>query len=87
MSVTATAIATEYCNTLRQWLAGDQLARVYAGEAWPDDFCDGNMAMAEAFEMLGVPLWDDAGEHVRDDAMTLWNEAYDVASARNFNLA
>lgn len=85
--MTAADIAARYCAVLAGWLSPAELARVHAGDAWPDDFCDGNMAMHEAFERLGVPIWDDAGQHMRDDALELWNKAYAVAQARGFRLS
>lgn len=42
------------------------------------DWCDANMAMAEAFENLGLdPLPDDEAE--RERMTTLWNEAWTAA--------
>ena len=77
-------IADAYCETLAAWLDEKQLQSVTSGQAWPDDYCDGNMAMEAAFVRLGVPLWDDATDAVRDDAIDIWNRAYDIAQARHF---
>jgi hypothetical protein len=82
----AERIAAAYCQILAEWLDERQLTSVINGEAWPDDYCDGNVAMEAAFESLSVPLWDDAEEAVRDDAIIIWNDAYDIASARRFKV-
>ena len=82
----AQRIADAYCQILAEWLDERQLTSVIKGEAWPDDYCDGNVAMEAAFESLGVPLWDDAEEAVRDDAIIIWNDAYDIARARGFKV-
>ena len=84
--MTAQRIANAYCVILSQWLDQWQLDKIATGEAWPDDYCDGNIAMEAAFESLGVPLWDDEQEQVRDDAIDIWNSAYDIAQARRFKV-
>ena len=84
MEAQAKAIASAYCGILVEWLKPQELAAVHAGEAWPDDYCDGNMAMEEAFNALGIPVWDNAGEHMRDDAIDLWNAAYATARDNGF---
>jgi hypothetical protein len=80
----AQMIADAYCQTLAAWLDQWQLDKIANGEAWPDDYCDGNMAMEAAFISLCIPLWDDATDAMRDDAIDIWNRAYDIAQARGF---
>lgn len=82
----AERIADAYCQILAEWLDERQSESVINGEAWPDDYCDGNMAMEAAFESLGVPLWDDASDAMLDDAIDIWNCAYDIAQARRFKV-
>jgi hypothetical protein len=80
----AQMIADAYCQTLAAWLDQWQLDKIAKGEAWPDDYCDGNIAMEAAFISLCIPLWDDATDAMRDDAIDIWNRAYDIAQARGF---
>jgi hypothetical protein len=79
-------IADAYCETLAAWLDEKQLQSVTSGQAWPDDYCDTNMAMESAFKRLGVPLWNDADDAVLDDAIDIWNEAGAIAAARRFKV-
>lgn len=83
-TVTAHDIAVAYCDLIAQEIEPWYLKGIYKGEAYPDDYCDGNMLMEAAFTKLGVPVWDDAQEQMRDDAVELWNAAYDIAWDHTF---
>lgn len=70
-------IAGEYAAILATWLTPAQMAAIQTGNAWPDDFCDANEALAEALERHGVSLWTKRG-HMRESARKLWNNAFDA---------
>ena len=78
-------LATEYCNILRATLPGDMMDKLRNGEGVPCDYCNGNEVMAEAFDVLGLTLWDEG--HIADSAFSLWNAAFDMANAACFTLA
>jgi hypothetical protein len=78
-SATATPenVARKFASILGECLTPEQLFEVIYGDAWPDDFCDGNEAMAEALEHHGVSLWTTRGT-MRETSRKLWNASYDV---------
>lgn len=82
--MTPETIAITYCQILANELCSNDLALVHSGVAYPDDFCDGNILMEEAFTKNSISVWDDADEHMRDDIIDIWNAAYDAAVARKF---
>jgi hypothetical protein len=75
-----TATTTEYSSIIRKWLNDDALAKVRAGDADVDDFCDANMAMLSAVEKLapGFEL-DTASVEQRDFFEKLWAAAEDAS--------
>ena len=75
---------------LRDTLSPAQMAEVVRrNAAQPDpsichshDYCDANMAMAEAWEMLStVPCGADCPDAVN----AIWSAAWDLAKDNNFN--
>lgn len=83
-------LARQFCRVLRDTLSPTQMAeavRRNAAETDPTichshDFCDANMAMAEAWESLSaVPCGADCPDAVN----AIWNAAWDMAKDANFN--
>lgn len=77
-------IAVAYCDILAQEIEPWYLNDIYKGNAYPHDYCDANLLMEAAFNKLGVPVWDDAEEHMLKPAIELWNAAYDIAYDHTF---
>lgn len=77
-------LADEFITVLREWLADkpERLAALESG-ANPDDLCDANMAMDEAFKRCGRELPVDVSEFTDDD-FAAWTGAYTIAKSRNF---
>lgn len=84
----AAAIGDRFAAILGEWLGADIMAAVRAenakrraaGDAYScaaHDYCDANMAMAEAFEAV-TGREPDAGD---DDDSAIWNAAYAHAMA------
>lgn len=84
------AIGAKFVETLREWLSPKafeimQIRNTYEddkGICHSHDFCDANMAMAEAFEMIverepdvadeqDVIIWNAAWEHARSKGLLL----------------
>lgn len=87
---TVPALARQFCLVLRDTLSPTQMAEVVRrNAAQPDpsichshDFCDANMAMAEAWEMLStVPCGADCPDAVN----AIWSAAWDLAKDNDFN--
>lgn len=83
-------LAVGFSNVLKEWLTSEQMAEVvkrndlpaYANACATHDFCDANMAMAEAFEkVLGREFEFGSDE---DDA--LFNGAWHIAKTNKFYL-
>lgn len=79
------AVARLYSVILGEWLTGSEQAEVIArnavyakGICASHDFCDANMAMAEAFERLGLPVADGLTDY------SVWNAAWNMAKAAGF---
>jgi hypothetical protein len=80
-----TAIAEAFAEVMRQWLSPAEFAEmkrrnesggIYAsGACASHDFCDSNMAMAEAFK--GVTGHDVNGDDETD--ATIWGDAWSLA--------
>jgi hypothetical protein len=79
-------VATKFVSILRAWATPYQwkvmrkrnAAETDPGVCHSHDWCDANMAMAEAFEHFGLdPLPED--ERASTTATNLWNEAWDAA--------
>lgn len=77
-------IATEFANVLRKWLGPVQFAKMQRRNMKSEenvcashDFCDANMAMAEAFETVlnREPNVSNASD------TAIWNAAWDKAKA------
>jgi hypothetical protein len=90
-------IGDTFAALLREWLEPhewDAMRRENAECTDPricasGDYCDSNMAMADAFEIHNVPLWkhggdwDNEDEGMREDAFPLWNAAWNYAKAKH----
>jgi hypothetical protein len=95
--VDAKTVAREFSKVLHSWLSKEEMALVVARNAaqtdalicHSHDFCDANMAMAEAFSNLGLKTAADlseGGENPEWDAsVSLWNEAWGIAKAAQFD--
>lgn len=77
-------IAQEFINVLRTHVTDAEWSCILAANSaetdprvcHSHDFCDANMAMAEAFRRCGLGEVD-----LQDDNMiALWNKAWDIAS-------
>jgi hypothetical protein len=96
------ALAREFSNVLRRWLSEREMVEVVernerTGHKYgrsvchSHDFCDANMAMAEAFANLGFKSCADIAEDDEREgpewtaAADLWNEAWTMAKAADFN--
>ena len=82
-----TAIAEAFAEVMRQWLTPDEFAEMKRRNVHYDslvcashDFCDANMAMAEAFQ--GVTSREIDGENAADAA--LWSDAWGLAKRLYF---
>ncbi len=79
-------LAGLFVTVLRETLEPDQFASVMTGRAEPDDVCDSNMVMSNAFTRLhGRSTWmpSDAEEgrctgDEMDRDLTLWNAAVEI---------
>jgi len=82
-------IAQEFSVTLNRWLGTEKMIEVdkrNQNELDPHichshDFCDANMAMAEAFQKI---VGHDADVHSGTD-VALWTEAWNMAKRRGFS--
>lgn len=81
---TPESLAAAFSAVLRAWLTGAEWVemqkenRTREGDSCAShDYCDSNMAMAEACEMLGIHVWREEGE--RGDSM--YEEATNFISA------
>jgi hypothetical protein len=96
-------LAVEFGRVLRRWLTPDQVSLANtrnageykdSGACASHDFCDANMAMAEAFDTFGLPTDIDLPESggdsdaVRDNnsASIIWNNAWTKAKESKFAL-
>jgi hypothetical protein len=90
----ATKLADMFGTVLREWLTQGQLMEVrrrnnaYGVEAdvcASHEFCDANMAMADAFELaLGRPLLPEDRDGMAPDDVDLVNEAWKIAKRNGF---
>lgn len=90
--ITAHDIAAGFSKVLREWLDASELNAVIVAnrvQSSPSichshDFCDANMAMAEAFEAYGLPTPSD---DLPGSSFSLWNAAWDIARLAEFDPA
>lgn len=84
---TAEGCAKRFAEILKTWLTPQQMAEVVKrndaqenpGVCHSNDFCDANMAMAEAFEKFGIVV-----DPQDDDHAAKWSEAWDIAKQNAF---
>lgn len=87
-------IADAFMVFLQARLTGEQVKLIQRGDADPDDFCDANMVMAEAFKDVmdrETYLPSDVEEGRCTDAqaeadLALWNQAVENAKAREYSI-
>lgn len=97
LRVTPEALALEFARVLREWLTRMQMTTIirrnrtadYKGHTCAShDFCDANMAMAQAFEqLLGAAsgTLDITGETPEGELQLLtWNAAWNIAKNSEF---
>lgn len=83
-------LTEQFVTVLKEWTTPEDFAemqRLNAAETNPSichshDFCDANMAMLEAFEMMGVTSsvdYEDAYSVEAEHARCLWNAAWALA--------
>lgn len=83
------ALAHAFSNVLKEWLTDEEMQKVIERNNSPEyselwcashDFCDANMAMNTAFELV---LGRNAqGDNAQD--MMIWNKAWYLAKEKNF---
>jgi len=81
MSFMANNLAVKFCDVIHDWLTEDELSLCVSSDAYPDDFCDSNMAMGEAWDRMFQDEFDLSSEADVD----LWNAAWNLAKSKNFN--
>ena len=95
---TVAVVAAHFCRVLAEWLAPAQIAEAVAlnraehlGICHTADYCDANLAMSEAFARSGLPEFavvdGDLTDAQRRIATGLWNAAWDLAKASQFDPA
>lgn len=62
-----TATTAEFSSIIREWLTADHLAKIRAGNADVDDFCDANMAMLGAVEKMAPGFELDSSSTEQSD--------------------
>lgn len=73
-------LAYNYCRGVREYIGPDKWARLITdADASPADFMDDNITMQETLEAFGIAVFDSAGEHMRDEALTIWNATWERA--------
>lgn len=86
-------VAVGFTKVLRSWLTAQEMELVvqdasespYSGCA-SHDFCDANMAMAQAFkDVFGRPPEFEPETHEADVCTALWNSAWDLARKGGFD--
>lgn len=82
----AHALAGAFAAILYDWASPVEWAVMRVSNVGADssfcashDFCDANMAMARAFEVLGIPDPVGGEGEEKDAATDLWNEAWAIA--------
>jgi hypothetical protein len=91
IQATPAQVAIEFAKVLRHWLTPNEMQEVLRrnktaayqnGACASHDFCDANMAMAEAFKKFRIdPAVDNS------DVLKLWNAAWDIAHKSGFAVA
>lgn len=84
------SLARKFSAIMRDWLTPQQMAEVirlnkteaYLGACATHNYCDSNMAMAEAFESV-IGREPDVSS---DSDCDMWNHAWDIAQENEFNM-
>lgn len=94
---TKVALANEFSRVLSDYLTTEEMAEVRdrnrgklnSGVCHSHDFCDANMAMAEAAQVLGIRAIMEQGNETLTEAeeeagMALWSAAWRLAMVDEF---
>lgn len=86
MELNAQLIAFVYAINAHNVLTTEQMQQVIERTADVDDFCDGNMVLAQAFVDLKYikDIEDDLDTLNTDSYLNAWNEAYAIAVNAKF---
>lgn len=86
MQLNTQLLAFVYAINVRNALTAEQMQQVMNGNAYPDDFCDGNMVLAQAFVDLEYikDIEDDFDTLMMDEYNQAWNTAYAIAVESKF---
>lgn len=86
MELNAELIAFVFAINAHNVLTNEQMQQVIERKADVDDFCDGNMVLAQAFVDLKYikDIDDDIETLSTDEYMNAWNEAYAIAVQNKF---
>jgi hypothetical protein len=90
-------LAQAFSFQLRETLTPEQMAQVIARNAHyrecgekdicaSHEFCDANVTMDDAFKMLGLTVIDSVSGEISGIANELWNAAWDIAKASDFDV-
>lgn len=85
-------VAVAFSNVIREWLSPAELRKAIRDNrteldthvCHTHDHCDANMAMAEAFESLGLAT---PGDEMGEGSFSLWNAAWEIAIKAEFDPA
>lgn len=86
MNLNAQLIAFVYSINVRNVLTDEQMQQVIERKADVDDFCDGNMVLAQAFvDLKYINDIDEDFEILMTESYNdAWNKAYEIAVAAKF---
>lgn len=86
MELNTQMLAFVYAINVHNTLTDEQMQQVMDGSAYPDDFCDGNMVLAQAFVDLEYikDIEDEFDTLMTDEYNTAWNTAYAIAVQNKF---
>lgn len=86
MELNTQLLAFVYAINVHNALNAEQKQQVMDGTAYPDDFCDGNIVLAQAFVDLEYikDIEDDIDTLMTDEYNNAWNTAYAIAVENKF---
>lgn len=80
---TAAAVTVAFSRNIGARLTTDQIAYVIAGKAAIADFCDVNLAMSHAIEVV-APGFENAYDSTSKEQAALFNEVYTAAKLSGY---
>lgn len=97
-AIAVALLAWEFSESLKDYLTYNQLRETVtrnatepaeSGVCHSHDYCDANMNMLEAFADLGLPNPSEfvSTDDQYDAAISLWNDAWDIANRKQFYTA